>query len=203
MAILDSIGKWFKKIFGVAKPKKPPASPNDYRKATSAEKAKLGKSNVKTPVYIRSDLKRITVKTKTLSKRDYQRLQRGGISAEQYAKSRKPIVREYKDATSYTYQMPVDETSFAKRLIEIMRKHPKDAQASVLVQYAGQDHPYTGRVRYLHTQSASEIRLIMKDREDGEYGEDFEIYSELESDSLKKYQQNNAAIAEVWLKVWE
>lgn len=206
MGLLSKIGAWFKRTFGRSAP--PQAS--EYRKATQAEKVTLGKANVKGSIYVPVKNKRITKRTKSLSRRELARVKHGGLTNEEFAKTRKPIIKPLSNGKREAfYQMPSDRVGFDTRLIQIMKEWPASGEprASVLVMYSGNTHPVASPMLFLHEMSPAEIKASNAAADaEGEEDEDGDasgslIWREVEGDALKKYRGNKASIATVTLRV--
>jgi len=151
--------------------------------------------------------KRITKRTKSLSRRELARVKHGGLTNEEFAKTRKPIITTLHNGKREAfYQMPSDRVGFDTRLIQIMKEWPAadEPRASVLVMYSGNTHPVASPMLFLHEMSPAEIRASNAaadvEDEDGDASGSL-IWREVEGDALKKYRGNKASIATVTLRV--
>lgn len=100
--------------------------PETLRKLTKPELSKLGLSE-KSERYVNKSAKRITKRSRTISKRQYLNAQRGQ-TIEAYAKARRPTERVLKvgGIVQRSFKMPLDPDKFDKRLTQIKRTVLKD-----------------------------------------------------------------------------
>jgi hypothetical protein len=126
------VKKWAKETFGTTKP-----NPNAYRKATAEEKARSKLANVKGPVYVKAEAKRVTKTSTVLPQRAIRRARQGGLSNEAYAKARGPKITPFKDGGyRASFKMPTTRKAFEKRLREITKKYGR-VPAHLAVEYEG------------------------------------------------------------------
>jgi hypothetical protein len=130
-------------------------SEKPLRRLSGSELKKIGAS-IGSERYVKASIKRIRKSTKTISKRQYQKARRGGVTAEVYAKSRKPTVRVLKSTVGTEFQeasfnLPLNQAGFDRRVREIRRlvlpRHP-DADAAIVWEYKN-GHAFTGALHFL------------------------------------------------------
>lgn len=135
MGILSAIGSWFKRTFG-----KSTASAADYRRLTKAELKKIGLSE-KSERFVRSDIKRITKASRTVSKRAVQTAKLTEaygekVTPEKLSKPKISKLPKY-NAEYHDYRMPTSPAAFDRRMKEILKKyaHQKHVSAAILIEY--------------------------------------------------------------------
>jgi hypothetical protein len=162
-----------------SRPKVKLVDPSKLRRLTKAETERLGFS-AGAVRYVRSDLKRLTKRTVTVSRRQVQKAQQGGMSNEAYAKLNKPIVDttrgsklKMKGRTFYPtneiqpdtvknrrrYNMPITQRRFTLRLREIQKELAGYPLAEGFLRYTATDqaHVFVGELYKLSDMSFASI----------------------------------------------
>ncbi|MDR3562367.1 MAG: hypothetical protein P4N59_13180 [Negativicutes bacterium] len=108
-------------------------NPEQYRKLTKSELSKIGLSE-RSERYVKRDLKRITKRTASISKRQYLTGQRGGQTIESFRKARVagPRTKQFKKTEGglETWSMPVTEGPFNRRIREIYQRYVERGMAN-------------------------------------------------------------------------
>ncbi len=124
--------------------------PNDFRKLTKSELSKLGLGE-RSERYVSKDAKRVTTRTRTISKRQYLKGQRGGLSNERYLKEMKPRVQKFTKTPGGidAWNMPLDEGLFNRRMVTIRKRYPKRTKGSVAIFFVDAPNEYMTDFRFL------------------------------------------------------